>query len=255
MVNGLDVVKQGRMIRKSIGYIISDERSFYWRLTGRQNLRFFATLNNLAGSKAEQRTEQVLALTDLKEEADKMFKDYSTGMKQKLAIARGLLTDPEIVLMDEPTRSLDPSTAQHIRNFIREKLVKEKKRTVLIATHNLQEAEELCNQVAIMYQAKIKACGALPEIRKMIYQRPRYVLCLRRFPDELKNIWEGFTIGMRIINYYYAPEGQINLEIELEDEREIPRMIETAVNKDTYFREDKIFFCESHHLKTHIIYH
>lgn len=229
LVNGLDVVKEGQMIRKSIGYIVSDERSFYWRLTGRQNLLFFATLNNLEGKKARKRIEEILELTDLQNEADKMFKDYSTGMKQKLAIARGLLTDPELIFMDEPTRSLDPATAQQVRNFIRDKLVKEKKSTVLIATHNLQEAEEMCSRLAILHQSKIKACGSLPDIQKLIYQRTRYLLLLREPPDNLKDIWEGFP-GVKVLNCSSAPDRQIKTEVELEDKRSIAMLIEAAVN-------------------------
>ena len=229
-VNGLDVVRDGKLIRKSIGYIISDERSFYWRLTGRQNLAFFSHLNNLDGKKARVRIEEILELTDLLKEADKMFKDYSTGMKQKLAIARGLLTDPELIFMDEPTRSLDPSTAQHIRNFIREKLVREKKSTVLIATHNLQEAEEMCSRLAILHQSKIRACGELSDIRKLIYQRSRYHVALQKFPDDLRVIWEGFP-GVRVCEYSSTPDGQINIEIELEDKRLMAKLIEAAVHR------------------------
>lgn len=228
LVNGLDVVIDGKRIRKSIGYIISDERSFYWRLTGRQNLTFFADLNNLTGKEARLRIEEVLELTDLRDEADKMFKDYSTGMKQKLAIARGLLTDPELIFMDEPTRSLDPSTAQHIRNFIREKLVREKKSTVLIATHNLQEAEEMCNRIAVIHHAKIRACGELPEIRKLIYKRSRYVLYLQKYPDALKSIWEKLP-GITLCHYSHEPSGQIKLEVELEDKTSMTAVIESAV--------------------------
>jgi ABC-2 type transport system ATP-binding protein len=230
LVNGLDVVKQGKQIRRSIGYIISDERSFYWRLTGRQNLSFFATLNNLSGRIARKQIEEVLELTGLKEEADKMFKDYSTGMKQKLAIARGLLNNPELIFMDEPTRSLDPSTAQNVREFIREKLVKEIKSTVLIATHNLQEAEEMCNRIAIIHQARIRASGELPEIRKLICQRSRYVLSLQRFPDDLKETW-GNIMGFKVCNYTPAPDGQVKVEVELEDKVSMSKIIEIAVNK------------------------
>jgi ABC-2 type transport system ATP-binding protein len=228
LVNGLDVLIDGKRIRKSIGYIISDERSFYWRLTGRQNLTFFADLNNLTGKEACLRIDEVLELTDLRDEADKMFKDYSTGMKQKLAIARGLLTDPELIFMDEPTRSLDPSTAQHIRNFIRERLVREKKSTVLIATHNLQEAEEMCNRIAVIHRAKIRACGELSEIRKMIYKRSRYVLYLQNFPDALKSRWEKLP-GITLCHYSHEPSGQIKLEVELEDKTSMTAVIESAV--------------------------
>ncbi len=89
-VNGLDVTKHDREVRKKIGYVVADERSFYWRLTGRQNLRFFAALNNLAPGDTAGRIRSLFGLVGLEQDADRMFKDYSSGMRQKLAIARGL---------------------------------------------------------------------------------------------------------------------------------------------------------------------
>ncbi|MDW7681682.1 MAG: ABC transporter ATP-binding protein, partial [bacterium] len=123
MVNDFDVEQQGAAIRQSVGYVFSDERSFYWRLTGRQNLLFFAHLNNFFDNQAEQRVEQVLQISGASDFADNVFKNYSAGQRQKLAIARGLITDPPILLMDEPTRSLDPEAAKRLREFIRERMV------------------------------------------------------------------------------------------------------------------------------------
>lgn len=227
-VNGLDVVSQSKKVRKSIGYVISDERSFYWRLTGRQNLLFFAKLNNLDGISARKRINEILELTDLLQDADKMFKDYSTGMKQKLALARGLLTDPEIIFMDEPTRSLDPVTAQNVRNFINEKLVRKKKSTILIATHNLMEAEEICNRLVILHKAKIKACGELSQIKKLVSPRLHYVFILQRLPESLKRLWERFP-GVKLRDSHLTPENNFQIELEIEDKNTVANLIEAAV--------------------------
>ena len=143
-VSGYDLARDGKQARRVVGYVVSEERSFYWRLTGRQNLKFFAILNNLSLSEAKYRIDEVIALTGLDDAADRMFKDYSSGMKQKLAIARGLITHPQILLMDEPTKSLDPLAAMNLRRLIKENIVGENKKTVFLATHNLSEAEELC---------------------------------------------------------------------------------------------------------------
>ena len=97
-----------------------------------------------------------------------MFKDYSTGMKQRLAIARGLLCDPDIILLDEPTRSLDPYTSHHMRTFIKEKIASHKKRTVILATHNLQEAEELCTHVAIIKDGMVTVQGTVEKVKNII---------------------------------------------------------------------------------------
>ena len=178
-VNGLDVTKDGKKIRRTIGYVVSDERSFYWRLTGRQNLKFFAKLNNIPNREAELRIERLLNFMELTRDADRMFKDYPTGMRQKLAIARGLLTDPEIIFMDEPTRSLDPPTAQNLRKLIKEKIVGEEKKTVVIATHNLQEAEDLCDRIAIIYKGEVKDTGIMEETKREMSSNKRYVIRLK----------------------------------------------------------------------------
>lgn len=168
VVNGFDVVSQGNQVRRSIGIVMTEERSFFWRLTGRQNLQFFATFNNLFGRERDQTVNEVLHQTELEKEGDRMFKDYSTGMKQRLAIARGLLCDPDIVLLDEPTRSLDPYTSHHMRTFIKEKIVGHKKRTAILATHNLQEAEELCTHVAIIKDGRIMTQGTMEKVKSKI---------------------------------------------------------------------------------------
>lgn len=163
-VNGYDILEEGDAIRHSIGYVISEERSFYWRLTGRQNLKFFAALYNLFGTEADRRIETVLRITGLSDIKDKMFMDYSTGMRQKLGIARGLLIEPEILFMDEPTRSLDPNIAEQFREFVIEHLVKKRGKTVFFSTHNLHEAE-ISDSLAIIHQGKIRLQGPLKEIR------------------------------------------------------------------------------------------
>jgi ABC-2 type transport system ATP-binding protein len=178
-VDGLDVTKNGRKVKSIIGYVVSDERSFYWRLTGRQNLRFFAKLNNISKHESEWRIKRLLEFMELTRDADRVFKDYSTGMRQKLAIARGLLTDPEIIFMDEPTRSLDPLTAQNLRRLIKERLVEGEKKTVVFATHNLQEAEELCDQIAIIHKGEVKIAGEVKEIKREFNSDKRYVIRLK----------------------------------------------------------------------------
>ncbi|MHB1160231.1 MAG: ABC transporter ATP-binding protein [Chloroflexota bacterium] len=166
-VNGYDVVRDPAAVRRSIGYVVADERSFHWRLTGRQNLRFFATLNNLVGKERERRVEEVAKLVGLSRQLDEPFLHYSTGTKQKMAIARGLLTDPPILLLDEPTRSLDLPTARAVRSFVKRRLAAQG-RTVLIATHNMEEASELCHRVAVIDGGRLRAWGTPAEIAEAV---------------------------------------------------------------------------------------
>lgn len=151
--------------RGMLGLVTCDERSFYWRLSGRSNLKFFATLYGLSAAQADARIGELLAALDLTEAADRRFDGYSAGMKQKLAIARGLLKQPQIVLYDEPTRSLDPLSQHNIRHWIRQNREKHPEQTHLIATHNLMEAEQLCDRVVIVDRGRIIADGTIDEIR------------------------------------------------------------------------------------------
>lgn len=182
-VAGYDVAKEDRLVRKSIGYVISEERSSYWRLTGRQNLEFFASLNNLKGAEAKKRIDELLEITELENDADRYFKDYSSGMKQKLGIARGMLTDPQVLFLDEPTKSLDPITARHLRDFIKKEIVLRQGKTVLFATHNLVEAESLCDKIAIIDKGVIKTCGSLSEIRKILIRKKRFIIIFEKIEE------------------------------------------------------------------------
>jgi ABC-2 type transport system ATP-binding protein len=219
-INGLDVTKDEKKIRSAIGYVVGDERSFYWRLTGRQYLRFFAKLNNVSNHESELRIKRLLELMELTHDSDRMFKDYSTGMRQKLAIARGLLTDPEVIFMDEPMRSLDPHTAQNLRRLIKEKLVGEGKKTVVFTTHNLQEAEELCDRIAIIHKGEVKIAGEVGEIKGEFNSDKRYVIRLK-YPENglLKKIHNiPFVKGITPISNGSLPNGiQIEIETKYED--------------------------------------
>ena len=170
-ISGYNIEKDSVKVRESTGFITSDERSFYWRLTGRQNLIFFASLHNLYSYNAQKRVDGLLSIVGLKNRADDRFLSYSAGMKQRMAIARGLLNDPEVVFMDEPTKGLDPGAAQNLRGFIKERIVKEQEKTVFLSTHHLGEAEQLCDRIAIIDEGKIKVIGS-PEELKSELDRP-----------------------------------------------------------------------------------
>lgn len=164
VVNGYNTIKDNRNARKRVGFILNEERSFYWRLTGLQNLRFFGTLDNKYGEELEQNVNDLVRLVGLEKAGNKLFAGYSSGMKQRLAIARGLLSDPDILILDEPTKALDPISAEDIKNIISERIHEKKERTLLIATHSFVEAQSLCNKVCIMENGKILTYTALNEL-------------------------------------------------------------------------------------------
>jgi len=172
-VGGHDVHQDETAARRLLGLVTCDERSFYWRLTGRQNLGFFATLYGLHGRARRSRVEELLAAVGLEHAADRRYDGYSSGMKQKLAIARGLLSDPKLVLYDEPTRSLDPLSAQNVRRWILSRRAYAPSQTHVIATNQLDEAEQLCDRVVIVNRGAVIAQGTIAEIRER-WRRGRY---------------------------------------------------------------------------------
>lgn len=185
LLNGHDVQRDAREARRQIGLVTSDERSFYWRLTGRQNLMFFAALYRIPRETAARRIDSLLEVLGLTAAADRPFLGYSSGMKQKLAIARGLMNEPAIVLYDEPTRALDPLSAQNIRGWIQQNQLRASAQTHLLATNQLQEAEQLCHRVLILNQGSLIAMGTIDEIRET-WRRHDYavhrVLCRGYIP-------------------------------------------------------------------------
>lgn len=165
LINGCDVYtyKGSKLAKNMVGLVVGEERSFYWRLTGLQNLKFFATLYNIPSKKALYRITQICDVLEIND-INRRYQEYSTGMKQRLAIARCLLSDARVVFMDEPTRSLDPLVAKNLRDFICKKMVREDKRTVLLSTHQISEAESVADKIAVISEGRIKAQGKMKEL-------------------------------------------------------------------------------------------
>lgn len=191
-VFGHDILKDVQSVKKLVGLVSVEERSFFWRLSAKENLSFFASLYNLSGRRAEKRIAELLDFVGLAEEGNTRFQNFSTGMRQKLAIARGLLSEPRVLFVDEPTRSLDPVSARSVRDFLKEKVAGEGK-TVILATHNLNEAEQLCDRLAIMHHGHVIASGTVNELRSLIQA---YDSC----EMELKGFSETVLSALRLID-------------------------------------------------------
>lgn len=162
-VFGCDSFGQEKQIRKRINFIFGGEMGVYRRLSGRDNLRYFANLYLLDTATRERRINEILELVELTDAADRLAETYSKGMTQRLQIARGLINDPEILFMDEPTVGLDPLGARMLRDIIRK--LRDEGKTVLLTTHYLPEAEELCDRMVILDHGEIVAQGTPAEIR------------------------------------------------------------------------------------------
>jgi ABC-2 type transport system ATP-binding protein len=163
---GLDVVTSGRESRRRLGVVYGDERSFFWRLSLRENLRFYAALYGVPRSIQEARIDSLVRLVDLGAAADQRMHAFSSGMKQRAAIARGLINDPHVFVLDEPTRSLDPLAAEDLHVLIRERVAEG--RTVLIATHLMAEAEALCDRLTLLDHGSVVLTGTVGDFRELI---------------------------------------------------------------------------------------
>jgi ABC-2 type transport system ATP-binding protein len=161
---GIDL-SHSNQIRQVIGMTSGDERSFYWRLSGRHNLEFFGVLCGLSERQAHRRANELLEKVDLASHADRPFRTYSSGQKQRLGIARALLHHPRLLFLDEPTRSLDPTATLRLHEFIEQDLLRDEGVTILLTTHRLDEAERLSQRIGIMHGGRLQAEGTPDELR------------------------------------------------------------------------------------------
>jgi ABC-2 type transport system ATP-binding protein len=195
-IAGYPLSDSGR-IREHVGLAVTDERSFYWRLTARQNLQFFATLYGLRGNEAIGRIQTVLESVNLEEYAERPFSSYSSGMKQRLAIARSLLHRPRILFLDEPSRSLDPVATIRLHNLILE-LMAQQEMTIFLITHDLSEAEKLCDRVAVMHEGRIQVIGRPSELRRQLQPQQQYALWVDRFDQGVEEAVRPFIPDLKV---------------------------------------------------------
>jgi len=172
-VDGLDVVREAERVRRLVALVGTDERSLFWRATATENLELYATLHGLRGATARARVAGALETVELADTGNRMVGQFSSGMKQRLLIARALLHRPRILLLDEPTRSLDPISARRFRTFLRAELAQRQRCTILLATHNPEEALDLCDRVAVLHLGRLLASGPADELMAR-YGEQRY---------------------------------------------------------------------------------
>jgi len=165
-VLGFDIVREVMEIRRRIGIIFGGERGLYYRVTGRENLRYFADLYGVPLSKREKRITDLLNMVGLADRADDRVEGYSRGMKQRLHVAKGLINDPQLMFMDEPTIGLDPEAARETRAMI--KGLVEKGKTILLTTHYMFEADELCHRIGVISNGQIVALDSPSALKRFV---------------------------------------------------------------------------------------
>lgn len=167
-VLGIDVSddRRSKELRKRINMVSGGERGLYYRLTGRQNLKYFSDLYGVPKDIRDERIEKTLELVGMTEAAERRVEEYSRGMKQRIHIARALINDPEILYLDEPTIGLDPEISLQIRRIV--KGLSDSGKTIILTTHYMFEAEELCDRMIILKQGNVVGYGSVEELKSKV---------------------------------------------------------------------------------------
>lgn len=190
-VNGFDVVHSPEQVRASVG-VLTEHHGLYLRMTGLEYLDFYGKIYSLAPAARQKRSWEWMEYFDLVEVANHPIGQYSKGMRQKLALARTLIHDPPVLLLDEPTSAMDPESAQLVRNAIA--TLRSKQRTIIICTHNLVEAEMLANKIAIIYRGRILTNGTVEELKRSLLGPPEYEVITRgEWPSGTLNLSPGVS--------------------------------------------------------------
>jgi ABC-2 type transport system ATP-binding protein len=231
-VNGFDVVKQANEVRRSLGTVLAGERSIYWKLSGRENLEYFAALYHIPTAVAKKRVEELIERMEIKDRANELVEKYSTGMRQRIAIAKALLARPPILLLDEPTLGLDPQAARNLRELIAQ--LKEEGHTILLTTHYMEEADLLSDRIGIIDTGKVIALDTPANLKARIDQQEIIKLEVTGWQeymgDKLRSISE-------ISNLVAHQQGEADLwEVNLQSSNSravLPKIVESISHNGT----------------------
>jgi ABC-2 type transport system ATP-binding protein len=193
-VAGFDVVKNGHDVRASVG-VLTEQHGLYMRMTAVEYLDFFGQVYSLSPGLRQSRSDHLLQYFGLTEAAHRRIGEYSKGMRQKLALARAMMHDPGVLLLDEPTSAMDPESARLVRDEIAR--LKSSKRTIVICSHNLTEVELLADQIAIIYRGRILLQGTLEELKLKVLGSPEYEI---KFTDPWDSARMEMPEGVEILS-------------------------------------------------------
>ncbi|MFY9717268.1 MAG: ATP-binding cassette domain-containing protein [Thermoplasmata archaeon] len=211
LVLGHDVTTETAWLRPRIGLVLGGERGLYNRISGRENLRYFADLYGLPTAEREKRINEVIERVDLVWAADRRVEEYSRGMKQKLHIARGILHRPEMLFLDEPTIGLDPKSARETRKLVRS-LVTDGV-TIFLTTHYMFEAEELCPQIAVLSKGRIVARDTVDGLRKLVGGDRTLEAEAYGFEDKELDLIRRLPGVSKVVSEEYGPSIRLTMRV------------------------------------------
>ena len=232
-VNGYDIQKQATQVRQSLGTILAGERSIYWKLTGRENLEYFAALYHIPTDTARKRIDELLSRMELNERANELVEKYSTGMRQRIALSRALLARPPILLLDEPTLGLDPQAARRVRELVAE--LKEEGHTILLTTHYMEEADLLSDRIGIIDQGKIIALDTPGSLKQRINQNEIVRMEISGWHPELSKVMESLPDTSNLVTRSLDSDSLYEVSLQTANSRRVlPGIIETVNQNGTH---------------------
>lgn len=163
-VNGYDLIKESPLVRKQIGILFGGEVGLYDRLTASENIKYFADLNNMDSKEASNNINKLAKLLDMEEYIDRRVGKFSRGMKQKVAIARSIVHNPNVMLFDEPTTGLDVTSSKIVQDFILQ--CQKEDKAIIFSSHSMQEVEKLCDRIVIIHKGRIVEDGTIENLKK-----------------------------------------------------------------------------------------
>ncbi len=218
-VLGHDVVRETSAVRPLIGIVLGGDRGLYWRLTGRENLEYWAALYNVPASTAKRRVSELLDMVGLGDRADYLVEGYSRGMRQRLHLARGLVGDARVLFLDEPTAGMDPIASRQFRELIDS--LRSEGRTILLTTHNMAEAEAVCDRVTLIDRGNVIAVETPRSLGKLV---ARY----ERIDFDGDGLSETLGAVSGVASVSPLPDG--GYRVELESDAAARRVLEVLVN-------------------------
>lgn len=234
-VAGYDVLREPEAVRKRINMVSGGESSGYGLLTVRENLWMFAQFYGMPTKIANQRIKDLLEIVGLSDRMNSKSSDLSTGLRQKMNIVRGFLTDPQVLFLDEPTLGLDVGASREVRNFVREWVNADRQRTLLLTTHYMVEADELCDRVAIINRGRVLACDTPSNLKHQLQQESIFHLQVSPFNGKLSPSSVEALAG--VIKVTHLPQdGYESLELILKEEPVLGSVINTLTGADVQIR-------------------
>jgi ABC-2 type transport system ATP-binding protein len=232
---GYDIVRQPDLVREHLGAVMTGERSIYWKLTGRENLEYFAALYHIPPAIARRRINELLERLDLAARADEYVERYSSGMKQRIAIAKALLANPPVLLLDEPTIGLDPQSARNLRELILE--IKREGRTVLLTTHYMEEADQLSDRIGIIDGGKIIALDTPANLKKSVGQLEIVQMEVERFDPALTETLRQLPSVQNVVSRPLNGDSIWSVGLHTPDSREVlPGLIDVVGSRSGRIR-------------------